>query len=75
MTDTPVTFPREYILLEEEVEYSLMAVAGSITTWTASAYGPLSTGEHINMTRTAGTHQAALEALEAALSQNGWTIA
>lgn len=42
--------------------------------WSAALDGYLSTGEHVQMTRSGTTFAAAVAALEAAITENGWTI-
>lgn len=42
--------------------------------WTVELDGYLSTGEHVRMSRGGETFAAAVDALESAIAENGWTI-
>jgi hypothetical protein len=59
---------------EREFEHSFDGYAHTSTTWKATLYGPLSTGEHVDMSREGATFTEALANLEAAIAENGWEI-
>ncbi|UOE45961.1 hypothetical protein [Agromyces larvae] len=62
---------RRDISLTEQVETDVVYTR---TTWEAALFGRLSTGEHVDLTRTAPTYAEALADLEAAINDLGWEI-
>lgn len=71
------TIERKYISLAENrmEHYSLQDSSRPVvTTWTATAEGPLSTGEHIYLYREGSTAEEAYRKLEVALIDQNWTI-
>lgn len=58
----------------EEVREEASIFATDAYSWTAKLSGWLSSGEHVEMSRTGETFAAAVKALENAIAENGWTI-
>lgn len=77
---SPTTVNRRDITLKEEVLYRQEGLFDNAvltplsSTWGATLGGSLSTGEHVEMTRSASTSFEALANLEAAIAENGWEI-
>jgi len=67
------TVDRRDISVEEEREYGWAGDTGTVS-WIAKLYGRLSTGENVEMTRSASTFPEALGALETAIAELGWEI-
>lgn len=64
-----ITVERGDIVLDET-----KTVVDTSLYWTATLYGPLSTGEHVHISRTGERSQDALLALRSAIEQEGWLI-
>lgn len=74
---TPYVKRPSISVTEEREENGHDPILGEIillTTWTAILYGPLSTGEHVDMARTGPTFATALQNLEQAIAELGWEI-
>lgn len=66
------TVQRSDILLEQEHE--IISFTQQLTFWTATLDGPLSTGEHVHISRTGEHAGEALLSLRSAIEAEGWLI-
>ncbi len=69
---TPYVKRRDITVAEERIpiNYGLE----TISNWTASLYGDLSTGESVALERTGNTFAEALQNLEQAIADLGWEV-
>jgi len=69
---TPYVKRQDITLTEELIPINHRLETTSI--WTAALSGRLSTGEHVDMTRTGNTFAEALANLENAIAALGWEV-
>lgn len=65
-------YPRHIELTEEPADEEPIAHEGDRVLWTAMFDGPLATGEHVVMARSAPTAREAKECLITAMREQGW---
>lgn len=67
--------PRPYIERDSITLEETLSVAGIPVYWEARLFGPLSTGEFVEMERHGATFADALANLETAIEGQGWRVA